>query len=269
MSATPPDALCFRLVVAYDGTDYAGWQRQANTDATVQQQLEEALEQVFGAGVVVAAAGRTDAGVHALGQRAHLHLARETVLRSSATSDTEEAVAEACRALVRGTNAHLAPAIRVLAAEPAPEGFHARFSAVAKTYRYRWLRGRVATPQEARYVASVPDDMDVAAMRRAAAALVGTHDFGAFARSGGAHTGTVRTVLAVDLVEDGAQLDLLVRGEGFLRGMVRAMAGTLREVGQGKRSGGSVAQLVGGAVRAQAGPSAPAQGLTLLEVEYE
>ncbi|MEM9406015.1 MAG: tRNA pseudouridine(38-40) synthase TruA [Acidobacteriota bacterium] len=256
------DSVTARLIVAYEGSGLAGWQRQPNTPETVQQKLEEALEALFGQRVVATASGRTDAGVHALGQSVHLCV-------TSGPSDDE-----VLRSLVLGANAYLPPCIRVLRADRMPEGFHARKHARSKLYRYRWSTSRVIEPQRARYLAPAPQRLDVARMRQAAEVLQGRFDFASFARAGGAHQQSVRTVSHVELFERGDELRLEVRGEGFLRGMVRAIAGTLLEVGTGRRSVEGVEQLLGtesrpAPGRPAAGPNAPARGLTLVEVDYE
>ncbi len=239
-----------RLVVAYVGTDYAGWQRQPNA-VTVQQRLEEALAGLVGAPVATVGAGRTDAGVHAHGQVVSLALDRE--LPASA--------------LVHGVNHRLPRDIRVLAAAPAPPGFDARRSARAKLYRYRLHRAPVPPPDRAPFVVPAPPELDVAAMVAATRALVGRHDFAAFASAGGVPGPTERTIFAAAWSEEGPELTLAVCGEGFLRGMVRALAGTLLEVGLGRRSGEELARLLTGAARAEAGPTAPARGLTLERVD--
>lgn len=248
-----------RLIVAYDGTELSGWQRQPNTTESVQQKLEEALARIEQRPVSATASGRTDAGVHALGQAVHLGPPEVDV---------------PLRSLVLGSNAYLPPGIRVLRADRMPTGFHARKCAASKLYRYRWTRARVVLPQEARYVAPARASVDVGAMREAAARLAGRHDFSAFAKSGGAHQQGVRTVTGIELLELGDELRLEVRGDGFLRGMVRAIAGTLMEVGQGRRAPGSIDELLGGdgeppAAREASGPNAPACGLTLVEVDYD
>ncbi len=240
-----------RLILAYRGTGYAGWQRQANA-VTVQQRLEEALEQLLQERVRVVGASRTDAGVHAAGQVAHLVLDRAFPLR----------------ALVHGTNHFLPEDIRVLAAAEAPEGFHARKWARAKTYRYRLVRAAVLSPLDALFAVRAEEDLDVAAMRAATARLPGSHDFSAFALSGGAHRSPVRRIFSAEWEERGARLELAIAGSGFLRGMVRGLVGTLLEVGRGERDPASLAALLAGAPRAAAGPTAPARGLVREEVSY-
>jgi tRNA pseudouridine38-40 synthase len=243
-----------RLILSYRGTAYAGWQRQANAVA-VQEVLEDALARLLRAPVRVVGASRTDTGVHARGQAAHL--------------EAPAAARISPHGLVHGTN-HLLPAdVRVLAAQPMPDGFHARRAAAGKEYVYRLSRAAVLSPLDAPYAVRVPARLDLASMRRAAAALVGRHDFSAFANAGGAHTQPFRTLTMAALEEDGEELRLRVIGDGFLRGMVRALVGTLLEVGLGRRTPADVtALLAGGAPRAAGGATAPAHGLVLQRVLY-
>ncbi len=241
----------YRLTLAYRGSSYAGWQRQTNALA-VQQVVEDALSELLGFSVSIHGAGRTDAGVHARGQTAHLRL--------------NEPFPE--KGLVHGTNHRLPSDIRLLAAHRMPAGFHARKSALAKEYLYRLFRGRVVPPLEAPFVMPSPRELDVAAMRRATATLLGRHDFTAFAAAGGSHSQPWRRIFAATLDEDGRELVLRFIGDGFLRGMVRAMVGTLLEVGTGRRRSESVKDLLAGRPRSDAGPSAAAQGLVLERVIY-
>lgn len=245
----------YRLRIAYVGTDYAGWQRQDNALA-VQQVVEEALARILGRSVTVHGAGRTDAGVHARGQVAHLTVAAAT------------ASAETARALAFGANRHLPAAIRVLAAEPVDDAFHAQKSATCKTYRYRLCRARVIDPFRAPFVVPAPVGLDLEAMKRAASMLLGRHDFSAFAKSGGSHGQPERTIHRATWTEAGDELTFVVAGDGFLRGMVRALAGTTLEVGRSRRSLDDFAGLLRGGPRSSAGPNAPARGLCLERVEY-
>ena len=244
----------WRLTVSYRGERYAGWQRQENAVA-VQQVLEEALAELLGKTVRVTGASRTDAGVHARGQVVSL-------------------VAHAAPgALVYGTNERLPEDVRVLDAAPVLAGFHARKHASAKEYRYRLSRARVLSPLDAPFVVRVDPGLDVAAMREAAARLVGRHDFTAFGKKTGDPTGGSETqpFRRLDLAawhEHGDELTFVVVGEGFLRGMVRALVGTMVEVGHGRRSVASFAELLSGRPRAEAGPNAPAHGLVLERVDY-
>jgi tRNA pseudouridine38-40 synthase len=241
----------YRLLLSYRGTAYAGWQRQKNALA-VQQVVEEALERLLGEPVRVMGASRTDAGVHARGQAAHLELPRP--------------FAES--GLVHGTNHHLPEDVRVLAAAAVPAGFHARKHAWGKEYVYRLSRAPVLSPLDAPFVAQAPASADLERMRRAAELLPGRHDFSAFALAGGSHTQPFRRIFSARWEEEGEEMRFRVVGEGFLRGMVRGLVGTLVEVGAGKRSPESFAALLAGRPRPEAGATAPACGLVLQRVLY-
>lgn len=240
-----------RLTIAYRGTAYAGWQRQPNAP-TVQQTVEEALAAFTGEEAPVVGAGRTDAGVHARGQVAHYDLRRELPPR----------------ALIHGVNPGLPPDIRILGAQPVAAGFHARKDALAKEYAYNLVRAPVLSPLDSLFTVRADPGLDLDAMRRAAAALPGAHDFSAFALAGGAHRHPVRRIFSAEWAEAGERLRFAIVGEGFLRGMVRSLVGTLLEVGSGRRSPAAFGRLLGGATRAEAGPTAPARGLVLERVEY-
>jgi len=260
-SVTPPPHRTLKLIVAYDGTRLVGWQRQADGES-VQGLLETALARFEGGPVTVHGAGRTDAGVHALAQVAS---ARVSCAHDTAT-------------LARGLNAALPRDVRVVRVEEAPGEFHARFSARAKHYRYLIRHGGHASPFERGYVWEVPEALDVDAMRSEAAAITGTHDFAAFQSTGSDVSDTIRTIFRSEVVTGAAGAhpaaagDLLayeVSGDGFLRHMVRALVGTLVEVGQGRRPRGAMAALLAAGDRSAAGPTAPAQGLFLVAVDYD
>ena len=248
-----------KLTLAYDGTAYVGWQRQPN-GPSIQALVEDALAPIEGRPVTVAGAGRTDAGVHALGQVASVEL--------STAIDPET--------LARALNATLPPDVRVLAAEEAAPGFHARFSATGKTYRYQIRQAPVVSPFEHRYVWHLPRPLDAAAMARAAPALEGRHDFASFQAAGSDVATTVRTVTAVRVEtrapaappDMGALLVVEVDADGFLRHMVRTIVGTLVEVGAGRRPPSDMAALVEARDRSRAGATAPARGLSLVCVAY-
>ncbi|HEX9670615.1 MAG TPA: tRNA pseudouridine(38-40) synthase TruA [Thermoanaerobaculia bacterium] len=242
-----------RLILSYRGAAYAGWQRQENALA-VQQVVEEALGDLLGlpAPPRIHGASRTDAGVHARGQVAHLELPRPFPPAG----------------LVHGTNARLPEDVRVLAAGEAPAGFHARKHAAAKEYRYRLSRAAVISPLDAPYVAPVEPRVDLERMAAAARHLPGRHDFSAFAAAGGSHRDPHRQIFAADWTEAGEELLFTIVGDGFLRGMVRALVGTLVEVGLARRTPEAFAALLTGAPRRAAGPTAPAHGLVLESVTY-
>jgi tRNA pseudouridine38-40 synthase len=242
-----------KLTIAYDGTGYVGWQRQAAGES-IQGLLEGALSKIDGRGVTVHGAGRTDAGVHATGQVAS---ARVQCNHDAAT-------------LLRALNANLPPAVRVFDVCVAADDFHARFSATGKSYEYRIWNGRTVPPMLRLYAWHVPQPLDVAAMQGAAQAIVGQHDFAAFQGAGSMTHTTVRRVTAATwrVAADGT-LRFEISGQGFLRHMVRSLAGTLVEVGHRRRDAGHLARLLAVPDRAAAGRTAPPEGLILVKVEYD
>jgi tRNA pseudouridine38-40 synthase len=241
-----------KLTLAYDGTQYAGWQRQINAVA-IQQVIEDAFTHFTGGEPpTVSGAGRTDAGVHALGQVASVNVE----------------FTHSASAVMRALNVRLPDAIRVVGLVDAPTGFHARFNATGKSYRYRISRTPVQSPFERLYSWHVPWALDLGAMRAAAATLAGAHDFASFQASGSAITATTRRVEKLELVESGDELHIVAEGEGFLRQMVRIIAGTLVEVGSGQRDAESMPAVLAARNREAAGKTAPAHGLTLVSVRY-
>jgi len=240
-----------RLTLSYRGERYAGWQRQENA-LTVQEVVEEAVSKLVSSEVRVTGASRTDAGVHARGQVAHVDLPRSFP----------------DRALVHGVNRHLPEDVRVMAAGLVDEGFHARKSALSKEYSYRLSRAEVLSPLDAPFAVQVPARIDLARMELAASLLPGRHDFSAFALAGGSHGQPLRSIFAAGWSEQGEELRFTITGEGFLRGMVRALVGTLIEVGLGRRSPEELGDLLSGRPRSAAGPTAPAHGLILETVSY-
>jgi tRNA pseudouridine38-40 synthase len=268
----------FKLTLAYDGTDYVGWQRQAS-GTSIQQVVEDALSDLDRRPVPLIGAGRTDAGVHAVGQ----------VASCSLRCGLEP------RVLRRAINARLPRDIRVLSAELVADGFHARHEARRKTYCYRIWNGEVLSPFERRSAWHVSGSMDLNAVIAAAAMLEGRHDFAGFQAAGGNAQTTVRTVtrsrifrtaigraadpVAIEPSETavrpeptrGSDADLIVyeiTGDGFLRHMVRAIVGTLVEIGRGRWSSGRIGEVLAARDRALSGPTAPPHGLFLVSVEY-
>ena len=241
-----------RLTVEYDGTAYAGWQRQINA-VSVQQRLEEAIFKLTGEAAGVTGASRTDAGVHALGQVAHF--------------DTSSRIPgdKFCFAL----NTVLPDDIRVSASRETRPDFHARFDAKGKLYRYLIHNHAHACAIERNTHAHAIYPLDEDLMHEEAQQAVGTHDFAAFAASGSIVKDTVRTIHEARVLRDGNEVEFLVRGSGFLYNMVRILAGTLIAVGGGKMAPGAIQRAIESKNRLDLGVTAPAQGLTLMRVYYE
>jgi tRNA pseudouridine38-40 synthase len=251
----------FRLTLAYDGSNYAGWQSQPDRP-TVQDTLEAALLKLTGESIRTVASGRTDAGVHALGQ--------VVGFRSETRLDAE--------VLLRAINAHLPASVRVREVCEARSDFHAIRDARRKRYRYILEDAQPASVFGTAFAWQLPTKLDVGSMVRAASALLGEHDFASFETSGSSRETTVRTIHALDiwrrpamLAPDGAGDDAVwidVEANGFLYNMVRNIVGTLVEVGRGARPEAWVKQALEACDRRQAGPAAPPQGLFLLWVQY-
>lgn len=255
----------WKLTVAYDGSDFFGWQVQPDR-ATIQGELAAAIERLTGERVLPQGSGRTDAGVHARGQVASFAL-------DSPIPPTN---------LRRALNRTLPEAIRVLSAEIAAENFHARHAARAKTYDYRIFRGEICPPWEARYAWALNWPLDVAAMQAAAGHVVGEHDFTSFAASDPdlstravseddqehGRRGNVRTISASVWTETAGLLVYRVRGDGFLHHMVRNLVGTFLDAGRGQIGPEDVQRILEARSRSAAGATAPARGLFLDSVEY-
>ena len=252
----------FKVTLAYDGTEFSGFQRQADGVRSVQGELEAALAPIAGEKITVAGAGRTDAGVHALGQVASFKL--------------HSPIAEP--ALLQALNATLPEDVRVLAVETAADEFHARFSARSKVYRYRISNTRVLSPFERRYALHISRRLDIDAMRVAARELLGEHDFSCFQakteRRPGDTEDSMRVITCSEWTEhplEDADRMLIydMAGTGFLKYMVRNVIGTLVEVGDGRRAPESIRDLLAAGNRAAAGPTAPPEGLYLVRVDYD
>jgi len=248
-----------KLTIAYDGTDFHGWQIQSGKP-TIQGEIVGILRRLTQENIAIHGAGRTDAGVHALGQVASFRT--HTAL---STGD-----------LQRALNALLPPAIRIVAVEETGPDFNARWSARAKTYRYRLYRSKVVPPMIWRYVLHYPFPLDEDKMRDAVARFVGMHDFASFAASTGSEEddkerSTVREIHSAELARtaDGEELVFSVRGRSFLRYMVRKMVGTLLDVGRGRLVPEDIDRLYELKDRSKSGPTVPAQGLCMVSVEHE
>lgn len=248
--------LKFKLIVAYDGTNYSGWQLQ-KVGLGVQQKIEEALQKLFGIEVRVHSSSRTDTGVHAIGMAAHFELPRETFRMPVVR-------------LALALNAHLPPDIRIMRAVRCPADFHARFDAVGKEYRYFvWNHGAL-NPLLRHQAWHVPGPLDKKAMKAAAAFFCGKHDFKSFAgtRDYEMET-TIRTVTRCEFKVQGPLLTFIIEGDGFLYKMCRGIVGTLIQVGQGKIKESDIPAILSSRDRRVAGMTAPALGLVLWKVFYK
>jgi len=240
-----------RLTLAFDGTDYHGWQIQSDSP-TVQGSVSDAVARITGENVTLTGSGRTDAGTHARGLVANF-------LTGSRIEPGQ---------FVRALNSILPRDIRVLSARQVPVGFHARKSAISKVYRYQIYRGPVLPPHLMREHFHYPLPIDIPAMVRAARMFLGEHDFASFAKTNPAVTSTIRHIYRCELKKSGHRLLFTVEGNGFLHHMVRNMAGTLLEVGRGAISLTDFQDLFFKRNRTLAGFTAPAHGLVLLKVKY-
>ena len=241
-----------RIRLSYDGSRFYGWQRQDGF-VSVQQVVEEAVLGVTGEVVSVHGAGRTDTGVHALGQVAHFHVATRL--------DDER--------LSYAVNAHLPEGVSVACAETCREDFHARFHARSKRYAYAVRTARFRPALGRQYSHWVHSPLDLHAMRRAGRDLVGRHDFAAFGNQGSPRATTVRHVHGLRILSRARGLLIVIQADGFLYNMVRTIAGTLLEVGRGRLDERSVARAIESGDRDDAGPTAPPEGLYLVSVQYD
>ncbi len=240
------------LAVQYDGTDYAGWQRQTE-QMTVQEELETALGKVLGREMRVTAASRTDAGVHALGQVVTLE------------TDVQIPVDN----LVRALNDHLPQPVHVFEGGEVPEVFHPRYAASGKLYSYRILNRKAGSPFVTRYAWHIPTPvLDRERMQRAAKLLLGRHDFAAFRSAGSCVKTSVRRLYRFDLERQGDLIEASLEADGFLYQMARNLMGIVVEVGRGRREPEEVTALLGSRDRTKVGPPAPPQGLCLVRVFY-
>lgn len=241
-----------RLLLQYEGGRYQGWQRQQSTDNTIQGKLETLLGRMCGEAIELSGSGRTDAGVHALGQVANFH--------TECQMPVEEMLAY--------INRYLPEDIAVVEIAEASPRFHSRLGAKGKRYEYRVINSEVPDVFRRRYALEVPERLDVDAMRRAAGFLVGEHDFKSFTSAKRGRKSTVRRVDEIGIVKEGNVITFSFRGSGFLYHMIRILMGTLLEVGMGKRAPESMAGILAARDREQAGPLVPAKGLVLVEVFF-
>ena len=240
-----------RLDICYDGTKYKGFQRLPGNELTIQGKLEQTLSRLLNEPIEVVGSGRTDAGTHAMGQVVNFHC------NSSLT----------CDEILNGLRSYLPEDMGVLSLKNVSPRFHARLNAKTKTYCYTLWNSAMPCVFQRKYVYIDPAELDIDAMRIAAQAYIGTHDFSAFCANKHMKKTTVRTIESFQIHRIGNQVVFEVTGNGFLQHMVRIMVGTLLEIGKGERAMDSIPMLYG-AERAQAGPAVPACGLCLMEVKY-
>lgn len=242
----------FKITIQYEGTRYQGWQKQESTGNTLQGKFEALLEKLAGEPVQIHASGRTDGGVHAYGQVANFHM--DTKL-------TKER-------LMEQINRYLPEDVAVIDIEEVPERFHARLNAKGKRYRYRVVNSSIPHIFDRKYVYQIEEELDVEAMRAAAAYLMGTHDFKAFTSAKKGKKSTVRTIEEIRIEKKEDELQFFFSGDGFLFHMVRILMGTLLEVGLEKKKPEEIPEILASKNREMAGPLVPAQGLSLMEVWY-
>lgn len=242
----------YKLTLCYDGTKYKGWQKQGNTDNTIQAKLEALLSRLLGSPVEVSGSGRTDAGVHAYCQVC------------SFRADTEMSAEDILSALRR----YLPEDIGAMSLTKAAPDFHARLSCREKSYLYRIWNSDLPNVFSRRYTYTFPDALNISEMRRAAALMLGRHDFTSFCANKHMKKSAVRELRSIEIYRHEEELRILLTGDGFLYNMVRIIVGTLIEVGMGAKSADSIPDILRAKDRSQAGFTAPAQGLALYEVKY-
>jgi len=241
-----------RLTLQYEGTRYQGWQRQQSTDNTIQGKLEILLTRMCGEPIEIHGSGRTDAGVHALGQVANFH--------TNCEMSTDE--------MLEYINRYLPEDIAAVALSEAAPRFHSRLNACGKHYEYRVINSSVPHVFHRRYALDVPEQLNVTAMEQAAEYLCGEHDFKSFTSTKKGKKSTVRRIDKISIVREGDILTFSFKGSGFLHHMIRILMGTLLQVGKGELSPESVPAIIEACNREMAGPLVPAKGLTLVEVFF-
>lgn len=242
----------YKMTVQYDGSRYKGWQSQKGTDATIQGKLNQVLSQFACQPVEVQGSGRTDAGVHALGQVASFEM--------------EDGFTP--KEIMDYVNHYLPEDIGITELSEAPPKFHARLNARTKTYVYRIWNSDMPNVFQRKWMYSIPEKLDISAIKEGAELLLGTHDFAAFCSLKQKRKSTVRTIYSLEVEQRGEEVCIVVTGNGFLHHMVRILVGTLVEIGQGKRDPKDIPAILKSRNRERAGITMPAKGLTLWQVTY-
>ena len=251
--------LNYRIRIQYEGTRYKGWQRQKSTDQTIQGKIENVLQKQFGRDIEIDGSGRTDAGVHAMGQVANFRLHESEADRFGREPEQ----------LLALLNAYLPEDIVVVEARLASERFHSRLNAVEKTYKYRIWNSSIPNVFDRKYLCQVEQALDVGLMRQGAERLLGTHDFAAFCGNARMKKSTVRSIYEICIEKTGPEICITFRGNGFLQNMVRILTGTLVEIGLGERAPEAIEEILMSKTRSEAGTMMPACGLILWEVKYD
>lgn len=241
-----------KLIIQYDGTRYKGWQRLGDSQMTIQGKIEDVLSKMTGEDIEIFGSGRTDAGVHALNQVANF---------KTNCKMTNNEILDYCYR-------YLPDDIVVKKVERASEKFHARYNVASKKYLYRIWNHKYHDPFMRKYIAHIPETLNLVNMRKAATCLVGEHDFSSFTTAKSKKKSRVRKVFAIDITKDDNIIEIMVEGSGFLHNMVRIIVGTLIEVGLGRMKPEEVSKILNKKDRGLAGPTAPAKGLLLYDVEY-
>lgn len=242
----------YKITIQYDGTRYKGWQVQKSTDMTIQGKIQSVLEEMAGQPIEVIGSGRTDAGVHALGQVANFHVPEHFIAQE----------------ILDYLNQYLPMDIAVTSIEEVDERFHARYHATEKTYIYRIHTSTIPNVFERKYIYTYTEPLDIDKMKHAASVLVGTHDFMAFCGNKKMKKSTVRTVKAIDILQKENEIQISYTGDGFLQQMIRIMTGTLIEVGNGTKQSEDIVKILESKDRQNAGYTVPAEGLALKSVAY-
>lgn len=262
-----------KIVLQYDGSRYDGWQKQGNTKNTIQGKLEAVLEKLAGEPVEIHGSGRTDAGVHALGQVANFRLEErcleELVDKTPEKKENGGKVSSVSVAVMDYLNRYLPEDIAVISAMEVPERFHSRLNAVEKTYLYQIETAGRKNVFERKYIYGLGEELDLLAMKEAAKLLLGSHDFRAFSSAKRMKKSTVRELRKIEIHRDGSRVLLEFTGNGFLYNMVRILTGTLIEIGLHRRTVDSVRKALESQDRENAGFTAPAEGLLLKSVRYD
>lgn len=243
----------YKMKIAYDGKRYNGWQSQGNTENTIQQKIEDTLKKLLEEDVCINGAGRTDAGVNALGQIANVHIKKFI----------------SCDELQLQLNQYLPKDIRIISVESVEPRFHARLNALGKHYSYRIDNGDVADVFQRKYVTRIEEKLDVVKMKKAAEYFVGEHDFASFCSLKKIKKSTIRTITSIEINEQNGMIHIELFGNGFLYNMVRIIAGTLIEIGLGQKEPEDVIKILKSRDRSNAGFLSQPQGLFLVEVFYK